>query len=135
MLITDVLRAGNSFATFQRVSGDNIRNYGRISAVGQITRLFGIEVGYANAYYNYDDTDGTAASPSIGGLLNRMEHTVTLDTRWQIGRTLLALGELAAARHNTDEARSLFTRALSAFEEMRAAPDVNRARAALALLG
>jgi hypothetical protein len=80
----DILRAGNSFATFQRVPGDNIRNFGRINFTADITRLFGIEVGYANAYYNYDDTDGDAFAPSIGGLLNRLEHNITLDTRWRI---------------------------------------------------
>jgi hypothetical protein len=80
----DVLRAGNSFATFQRVSGDNVRNYGRIGVTAQITPLFGLEAGYSNGYYNYDDTDGTAFAPSIGGLLNRLEHNITLDTRWHI---------------------------------------------------
>jgi len=56
-----------------------------------------------------------------------------LDARWQIGRTLFALGELATARRNASEARDYFTRALAAFEEMQAAPDVARASTALTL--
>jgi len=54
-----------------------------------------------------------------------------LNTRWQIGRTLFELGELAAAQTNIAKARDHFTRALAAFEAMRAAPDVARTRAAL----
>jgi hypothetical protein len=54
-----------------------------------------------------------------------------LDTRWQIGRTLFELGELAAARGEAAGAREHFTLALAAFEEMKAAPDAARARAAL----
>lgn len=58
----------------------------------------------------------------------------TLDTRWQIGRTLSELGELAAARAETTTARDYYSRALTAFEEMKAVPDAARVRAALAAL-
>ena len=54
-----------------------------------------------------------------------------LDTRWQIGRTLNELGELALARSDTTAARELYARALAAFEQMRAVPDAARVRAAL----
>ena len=85
----DFLRAGNSMATFQRISGNNKRNYGSVAFKEQFTRLFGIEVGYNNAWYDYAAhnlgqdgllTDGGSASPAA--LLNRLEHTVHLDTRW-----------------------------------------------------
>jgi len=78
----DFLRAGNSMATFQRISGNNIRNYGSIALKEQFTRLFGIEVGYNNAYYDYAAGGGSAAAPSASGTLDRIEHTVHLDTRW-----------------------------------------------------
>lgn len=54
-----------------------------------------------------------------------------LNTRWQIGRALFELGELAAAQANTVTAIDHFSRALAAFEEMRAASDVTRTRTAL----
>lgn len=54
-----------------------------------------------------------------------------LNTKWQIGRTLSELGELAAAQTDAARARDYFTRALAAFEEMRAVPDVARTHAAL----
>lgn len=54
-----------------------------------------------------------------------------LNTRWQIGRTLFELGELAAAQKNIATAREYFGRAQVAFDEMFAAPDASRAKAAL----
>jgi hypothetical protein len=57
-----------------------------------------------------------------------------LDTRWQIGRTLSELGKLADARAETAAARDYFSRALAAFEDMKAAPDAARVRAALETL-
>jgi tetratricopeptide (TPR) repeat protein len=57
-----------------------------------------------------------------------------LGTRWQIGRTLFELGEMAAARQQPAEARDYFGRALADFDAMRAAPDSARTRAALEAL-
>jgi tetratricopeptide (TPR) repeat protein len=54
----------------------------------------------------------------------------SLNTRWQIGRTLFELGELAAAQKNI-AAREYFEGAQVAFEEMCAAPGAARAKAAL----
>lgn len=57
-----------------------------------------------------------------------------LGTRWQIGRTLYELGELAQARTDTAGARAYFSRALASFEEMKAGPDTARTQVALASL-
>ena len=54
-----------------------------------------------------------------------------LNTRWQMGRTLFELGELAATQMKTAKARDYFTRASVMFEEMHAAPDTARTQAAL----
>ncbi|MCC7355608.1 MAG: tetratricopeptide repeat protein [Anaerolineae bacterium] len=54
-----------------------------------------------------------------------------LATRWQMGRTLCEFAELALAQGDTGAARDYHTRALTLFEEMRAAPDAARTRAAL----
>ncbi len=54
-----------------------------------------------------------------------------LGTRWQIGRTLFELGDLAGASAGPAEARGFFSRALEAFEEIGAGPDAERVRAAL----
>jgi hypothetical protein len=54
-----------------------------------------------------------------------------LNTRWQVGRTLFELGELAAVQKDIDAAREYFTRARLAFEEVHAAPDAARTQVAL----
>ncbi len=54
---------------------------------------------------------------------------------WQLGRTQYELGLLASAEKKTAEAREHLSRALAAFEEMHAAPDAGRTRAALEDLG
>jgi len=86
----DLLRAGNTFATFQRVSGDNIRNYGSIGLDDQFTPQFGVSLGYDNGFYDYKDTGVTAAPTIFGpavvastaGALNRIEQRVHVDAVW-----------------------------------------------------
>jgi Putative beta-barrel porin 2 len=88
----DTLRVPNQGqAQFQYISGNNIRNYGTIKFDAQITPLLGVEVGYANAFYDYADSfstlanpPGTAITPSNSGQLNRVENTPRIDTRWQL---------------------------------------------------
>jgi tetratricopeptide (TPR) repeat protein len=58
-----------------------------------------------------------------------------LDTRWQIGRTLAEMGELAQARSNAAAAREYFSQALVVFEALMALPDVERTQAALKAVG
>jgi hypothetical protein len=83
----DFLRAGNTYSTFQRLSGNNIRNYGSATLDGKLTPLLGFEVGYGNAYYDYAASQtfgaGPTFVPSVAGVLDRIEETVHLDSRWQ----------------------------------------------------
>ena len=58
-----------------------------------------------------------------------------LETHWQIGRTLFELAEVALGRTDPAEARNYFSRALAAFEEMSAMPDMARTQVALESLG
>jgi tetratricopeptide (TPR) repeat protein len=51
---------------------------------------------------------------------------IRLDARWQAGRTLFELGELARASNELVAAQSWFAEALSAFEEMNAQIEVKR---------
>ena len=55
-----------------------------------------------------------------------------LDTRWQIGRTLLELGELALSHADREAARHYMSRALATFDEVGAAPYAARTRDRLA---
>jgi len=49
-----------------------------------------------------------------------------IKTRWQIGRTLFELGELAMAKADGGAAQSYFSRAQDLFEELGAGPDMIR---------
>ena len=85
----DLLRTANTFIDYARVAGDNIRNLGSFTLDGRLTPLLGFELGYANALYDYaDDTTTqnvpTFQYPSTAGILNRIDQTVHLDSRWQL---------------------------------------------------
>ena len=73
--------------------------------------------------------DHAEAEAQFGRALEAFQQ---MGARWQAGRALVELGELALARSNAASAREAFTQALAAFEEVRAAPDADRARARLA---
>lgn len=79
----DLLRAGNDpLSTAQRVTGNNIINYGSIGFNIEATEVLGFYTAYDNAYYNYAQ-DGQPY-PSTSGLLNRIENRFTLDSRWKL---------------------------------------------------
>ena len=84
----DLLRAQNTFTDFQRVPGDNIRNYGQIKFNAQLSRLFGLELGYQNSFFKYADDAQTDSHGNIvfsrAGLLDRIEHYVHIDGRWTV---------------------------------------------------
>jgi hypothetical protein len=84
----DFLRAGNTYTTFERISGDNMRNYGSITLAAQLTPDISLELGYANTFYSYADTanlnaNGTFAQASNAGLLDSVDQVVHLDARYQ----------------------------------------------------
>lgn len=84
----DVLRIGNNgYDSFQSFSGDNIRNYGSIAFNAQVSRQFGIEVGYANALYDYADNSDFGNS----AYLDRLEHSVHIDGRWNFQRDTVGI--------------------------------------------
>ncbi len=92
----DFLRAGNTYTTFQRISGDNLRNYGVVDLSAQLTPEWGIDVGYENTFYSYSDnaysgiylptTPPTLYSitPSNSGLLDEIDNLIRLDLRYQL---------------------------------------------------
>src|ERR1035441_4281756 len=84
----DFLRAGNTFTTFQRISGDNMRNYGTITLAVQMTPEFSLEIGYANTLYSYADnvnmdSSGHFTGASYTGLLDEVDNMAHLDGRYQ----------------------------------------------------
>ena len=57
-----------------------------------------------------------------------------MDTRWQIGRTLYELADLAQAQAKPDQASDYLSRALILFEDLEALPDLARTQAKMAEL-
>src|ERR1051325_1143809 len=84
----DVLRTGAAMETFQRISGDNIRNDAGFNFDAQLTRLFGLELGYNNSFWDYaqhgEDVEGATIIPSASGVLDRVEDAVHIDSRWMV---------------------------------------------------
>lgn len=59
----------------------------------------------------------------------------TLDTPWQVGRTLLELGEVEQLRGDNDSARGHYSEAMDAFGGIGAVPYEERARSGLESIG
>ncbi len=99
--------------TPQRISGNNVRNYGSIRFDATLTDLMSVEIGYDNQYLNYDDsggfiapdgpggtfivvrpgTEGDVGGASLSGLLDRIEHMPHLEFRFHTDpQTYFALG-------------------------------------------
>ncbi|HEY5911276.1 MAG TPA: outer membrane beta-barrel protein [Verrucomicrobiae bacterium] len=81
----DVLRAGNTYSTFYRASGDNIRNSASLGLDAQLAPKLGLGFGYDNSLYDYKNSGGSVVSPSLSGLLDRMEHRAHLEGLYQLG--------------------------------------------------
>ena len=106
----DILRAGNAMETYQRISGDNIRNFGSINFDGMITRQLGYQIGYANTWMDYDDDNPTIGAfgqvtASTAGLLNRIENIPHLDLHWMLQpQTVGVLGyQFRDVSYNADQ--------------------------------
>jgi hypothetical protein len=82
----DFLRAGNSYTTFQYISGNNIRNFGTVDFTAQLTPQFGLDLGYANTWVDYADDANPAVTgfPSNAGVLNEIDNLIHLDGRYQL---------------------------------------------------
>lgn len=63
------------------------RNYGAAGVTMGLTEKMGTRLGYSNTSYDYTET-GTA---SQSALLDRMEHLISADLRWQFQPTLTGL--------------------------------------------
>jgi hypothetical protein len=93
-----------------RTDGNNVRNRGSIDFMADLSENAGLELSYANSYYDYEqDMDriikfgGTL--PSRSALLDRMEHLAGLDFRWRFTpQTVGILGyQYGQVNFNSDE--------------------------------
>ncbi len=77
--------------TAQRVEGNNIQNAANISLHTDWTQLFGTQLSYQNTYVSYENSGGTAATPSYAGLLDRIEQSFGLEAQWKYSPETMGL--------------------------------------------
>jgi tetratricopeptide (TPR) repeat protein len=71
---------------------------------------------------------------AVSRLNQAMAIFVDLEMGWQVGRTYFEMGEVARHLADVERARSYYDQALAAFEVMKAKPDIERTRRAMATL-
>lgn len=80
-------------ATPLRSPGTNNRNLGRINFEASITEQFGVDAGYSNTIYDYEEDSTTQPIGSRSAVLDRMEHMLYFDGNYQVlPKTVLSLG-------------------------------------------
>ncbi len=92
-------------AGVQRIDGDNMRNFAGIGFNAGMTELWSLSFGYRNAFYDYDDETPTTVgpvvvSPSNSGLLDRLEHKVPIDSKWQLSPQTVGILGYAYSQFN-----------------------------------
>lgn len=70
-----------------RSEGDNIRNIAGFTFGADLTRLLGLEAGYQNSFYDYEQI----GNDSLSARLDRMEHMAFLNSRWTIRPTTIGI--------------------------------------------
>jgi hypothetical protein len=79
----DVIR--DPGAPGQVVDGNNVRNFANVVFNGQLTPVFGIEAGYGNSWFDYEDElVGFEPPPSSSGSLDRVENRVYFEGQWRM---------------------------------------------------
>jgi len=83
--------AGAAQTTFiLRQDLDVFRNRAAFEFSGQATELLGAAVGYQNTWYDYEN-DEFVGGRNISAALDRMEHLIRLDGRWQARPDLVGI--------------------------------------------
>ena len=83
--------------TLVRTEGNNIRNRAAVNFNAQLTTLLGLMFGYSNMFIDYEQDLADVLAlpggipPSRSYLLDRMQHLVTIDSRWQVLRQTVGI--------------------------------------------
>ncbi|EEF57308.1 hypothetical protein, partial [Pedosphaera parvula] len=71
-----------------RTNGSNLRNNGAFNFHAEVTELLGLVLGYSNTFYDYAENNQNQnpfdVNPSRSALLDRIEHLVSLNSRWHV---------------------------------------------------
>jgi hypothetical protein len=84
----EILNASSPASTPLRANGDNFHNIIGANYVVQVNDILGFVFGYVNNWYRYtgnqDAADAAAGNATYDTLLNRLEHSFTIDSRWKV---------------------------------------------------
>ena len=99
----ELIDPNTSVAT--RTEGNNIRNTGTLTLNTTWTRLFSTQLGYQNTFYDYQNSGGNYADPSLAGTLNRIEQSVWLNLQWLVRPETMFLvgGNFGLVNYTADE--------------------------------
>ncbi|HEY1662224.1 MAG TPA: outer membrane beta-barrel protein [Verrucomicrobiae bacterium] len=71
--------AGQPIAVDNRVEGNNLVNGANFTLTTDWTPEFSTKLNYANTYYSYQNSGGTAGAPSLAGQLDRDENLISIN--------------------------------------------------------
>ena len=96
---------GGGFSVFTRTDSSAVRNIANVDFTAKITDLLSLQPGYQNTWYDFLDSGVGSRS----ALLDRVEHLLHLDARYQIKEPLIALAgyQFGFVDYTSSEAISL----------------------------
>jgi hypothetical protein len=83
----DLMAPSSSPTATIRTRQDVLRNYGAATFTMGLTDQLGLQLGYSNTLYDFSDE----GAGSLSALLDRMEHLGTINLRWQVLPSTVAL--------------------------------------------
>jgi hypothetical protein len=101
----ELIDNNSAISVMRRVNGNNIRNTGALTLNTAWTRLFSTALNYQNSFFDYQDSGGTAVDPSLAGVLNRIEQSVSLDLQWHVAPETMVFfgGQFGVVNYIGDE--------------------------------
>lgn len=85
----DLIAPANAANVTVRTRQSVIRNYGAANLSAGLTDQMSVVLGYANTLYDY--SDNATGAGNLSALLDRMEHLASINLRWQVQPSTVAL--------------------------------------------
>ena len=103
----EILAGTGPVTTPLRSNGNNLHNAIGLNIQAQLTRLFGLVLGYNNSIFSYDENAGntiTPGLPSRSALLDFVQHSFNVDSTWALTeKTRGIFGYKFSALFNTSD--------------------------------
>jgi len=111
----EVLAPQGNIPVVFRKEGNNMRNQARATFTAQMAPKLGLQLGYNNVWWDYEDDTPVGGTPSYSGRLDRLEHLGVANLRWQAQpETTVILGyNLGLVQYTGDEVINVAPRIVS----------------------